>query len=56
MRLSKVDATQAQSLVSKAVASGVITTNADNVVIRHDANYLNSIGQLLNATEANNFT
>lgn len=55
MRLSKVDATQAQSLVSKAVASGVITTNADNVVIRHDANYLNSIGQLLNATEANNF-
>lgn len=55
MRLSKVDATQAQSLVSKAVAAGVITTNADNVVIRHDANYLNSIGQLLNATEANNF-
>lgn len=55
MRLSKVDATQAQSLVAKAVASGVITSNADNVIIRHDANYLNSIGQLLNATEANNF-
>lgn len=55
MRLSKVDATQAQSLVSKALAGGVITSNADNVMIRHDANYLNSIGQLLNATEANNF-
>ena len=55
MRLSKVDATQAQSLVSKALAGGVITTNADNVLILHDANYLNSIGQLLNATEANNF-
>jgi len=55
MRLSKVDATQAQSLVAKAVAAGVITNNADNVIIRHDANYLNSIGQLLNATEANNF-
>ena len=55
LRLAKVDAAQAQSLVAKAVAGGVITTNADNVVIRHDANYLNSIGQLLNATEANNF-
>ncbi len=55
MRLSKVDATQAQSLVAKAVAGGVITSNADNVIIRHVANYLNSIGQLLNATEANNF-
>lgn len=54
-RLAKVDAAQAQSLVAKAFAGGVITTNADNVVIRHDANYLNSIGQLLNATEANNF-
>ena len=55
MRLSKVDATQAQALVSRAFAGGVITTNADNVIILHDANYLNSIGQLLNATEANNF-
>ena len=54
-RLAKVDATQAQSLVSKALAGGVITSNADNVLILHDANYLNSIGQLLNATEANNF-
>ncbi len=55
MRLSKVDATQAQALVTRAFAGGVITTNADNVLILHDANYLNSIGQLLNATEANNF-
>lgn len=55
MRLTKVDATQAQALVARAFAGGVITSNADNVFIRHDANYLNSIGQLLNATEANNF-
>ena len=55
MRLSKVDATQAQALVTRAFAGGVITSNADNVLILHDANYLNSIGQLLNATEANNF-
>lgn len=55
MRLSKVDASQAQALVSRAFAGGVITSNADNAVIRHDANYLSSIGQLLNSTEANNF-
>lgn len=55
MRLSKADPTQAQSLVAKAIAGGVITSNADNVIIRHDANYLNSIGQLLNSTESNNF-
>jgi hypothetical protein len=54
MRLSKVDATQAQSVVSKAAAAGVIDANADNAIIRHDANYVNPTGNLLNATEAAN--
>jgi Starch-binding associating with outer membrane len=54
MRLSKVDAAQAQSVVSKAAAAGVIEANADNAVIRHDANYTNPNGNTLNATEAAN--
>ena len=54
MRLSKVDAAQAQSVVSKAAAAGVIDANADNAMIRHDANYTNPSGNVLNATEAAN--
>jgi hypothetical protein len=55
MRLSKVNPTQAQAIVAKAAAAGVITSNADNAAIAHDANYTNPIGNLLNATEASNF-
>ena len=55
MRLSKVDATKAQSTVQAAFAGGVITDNADNAYLRHDANYLNPIGNMLNATEAANW-
>jgi hypothetical protein len=55
MRLSKVDATKAQSTVQAAAAGGVILVNADNARIAHDANYLNPIGNTLNATEAANF-
>lgn len=55
MRLSKVDAATAQSTVAKAVQGGVFASNADNCFIKHDANYVNGIGQMLNATEANNF-
>ena len=55
MRLSKVDATKAQSIVSAAVAAGVITSNADNAAIRHDANYTHPVGGGLNGTEAANF-
>jgi hypothetical protein len=54
MRLSKVDAAQAQSIVSRAAAAGVIDANADNAIVRHDANYVNPTGNLLNATEAAN--
>jgi Starch-binding associating with outer membrane len=54
MRLSKIDATQAQQVVTKALQGGVIEINADNAAIRHDANYVNGIGNLLNSTEAAN--
>jgi len=54
MRLSKVDAAQAQQVVARAAQAGVMEVNADNALIRHDANYVNGIGNLLNATEAAN--
>lgn len=55
MRLSKVDATKAQSTVQAAFAGGLILTNADNAYLRHDANYLNPAGNMLNSTEAANW-
>ncbi len=55
MRLSNVDAAKAQAAVAAAFAGGVILTNADNVVIKHDANYINGIGNTLNGTEAANY-
>lgn len=54
MHLSKVDAAQAQQVVAKAVQGGVMEANADNALIKHDANYVNGIGNMLNATEAAN--
>jgi len=55
MRLSKADATKAQSTVQAAFQGGVILANADNAFIRHDANYTNPVGATLNSTEAANF-
>lgn len=55
MRLSEVNATKAQSTVAAAYAGGVILSNADNAYIRHDANYINGVGNTLNGTEAANF-
>lgn len=55
MRLSKVDAAQAQQTVQKAFQGGVMDANADNAVVRHDANYTNPVSGTLNSTEANNF-
>jgi Starch-binding associating with outer membrane len=54
MRLTKVDAALAQQTVAKAISGGLIDANADNAVIRHDANYVNPTGNILNATEAAN--
>jgi hypothetical protein len=55
MRLSKVDAAKAQTIVQAAFTGGVITANADNAYMRHDANYQNPIGNMLNSTEAANW-
>ncbi len=55
MRLVKIDAALAQSTVQKAVAGGLMTANTDNAIVRHDANYTNAVGQMLNSTEAANF-
>ncbi len=54
MRLSKVNTGLAQSTVQAAVAGGVILQNADNAYMRHDANYLQPMGNMLNSTEAAN--
>jgi len=55
MRLSKVDPATAQTTVAAAFAGGVILSNADNAVIRHDGNYNNSFGVTLTGGEAANF-
>ncbi|NJL76267.1 MAG: SusD/RagB family nutrient-binding outer membrane lipoprotein [Saprospiraceae bacterium] len=55
MRLSKADAAKAQQTVSAAFQGGVITSNADNALVRHDNNFQNGIGATLNGAEANNF-
>lgn len=55
MRLSKVDAAKAQAAVQAAFGGGVILTNADNAMMRQDANYTSAIGNTLNGTEAANF-
>ncbi len=55
MRLSKVDPTTAQTTVAAAFAGGVILSNDDNVVIRHDGNYNNPYGVTLTGGEAANF-
>ena len=37
----------AQTTVAAAFAGGVILVNADNAVIRHDGNYINNVGNVL---------
>lgn len=55
MRLSKVDATTAQSTVSAIDLNQLILTNDDNAMVRHDNNYRNAVGVTLNGTEGANF-
>lgn len=54
MRLTKVNPTLAQATAVKALAGGVILTNADNGLVRNNANYQNPVGTMLNSTEAAN--
>ena len=47
MRMSKVDPTQAQQWVQKAVAGGVMQSNADNAAVPHDLNaWRNGVGEV----------
>jgi hypothetical protein len=59
MRLTKADATKAAATVTAAiggnVAANLIIANADNVIIRHDANFVNGMGNTVNGGEAANF-
>ena len=55
MRLSKADAAKAEATVKVAAAGGPILANADNAILRHDANYPQPIGNTLNSTEAANY-
>lgn len=59
MRLTKADAAKAAATVTAAVggnaANNLIVTNADNAIIRHDANFVNGIGNTVNGGEAANF-
>jgi hypothetical protein len=54
MRLVKVDPAKAQTYVAKAVAGGVMQSNADNAKIRHTDLYTNETGNTLNGTERSN--
>ncbi len=55
MRLTEVDLALAKSTVEKAISGGLMASNADNCFIKHDANYVNGIGNMVNSTEAANF-
>lgn len=52
MRLSKVKPDVARQYVQRAVAGGVMQSNADNAVIRHTAEYRNPPGTDLNGGQA----
>lgn len=55
MRLSEVNPSLAQSTVAAAFAAGVISSNDNNAMILHDANYGFGIGNTLNSNESANF-
>ncbi len=59
MRLIKADATKAAATVTAAVggstATNLIVINADNAIIKHDANFVNGLGNTVNGGEAANF-
>ncbi len=55
MRLSKVDATRAASIVGSAFSGGVITSNADNAMLPGLSDYKNSAGNTLAGNESANY-
>ncbi len=52
MRLSKVNPTKAADYVGRAVNGGVMSSNDDNAIIRHNADFQNQIGASLNGGQS----
>ncbi|MEX0884094.1 MAG: SusD/RagB family nutrient-binding outer membrane lipoprotein, partial [Cyclobacteriaceae bacterium] len=52
MRLTKVNPAEAAIYAGKAVSGGLMQSNEDNAVVRHDANYRNGVGTNLNGGQA----
>lgn len=52
MRLTKVNPAKAEEYAVKAIAGGLMQSNLDNAVIRHDANFRNELGTNLNGGQA----
>ncbi len=52
MRLTKVNPGLAQQYAAKAVAGGLMQSNNDNAVVRHNANFRNAVGTNLNGGQA----
>lgn len=55
MRLSKADPAKAQSYVTKAIAGGLIDSNAENAILRNTSVFNNHIGVHLGAREKANY-
>ncbi|MDN3690299.1 SusD/RagB family nutrient-binding outer membrane lipoprotein [Cyclobacterium jeungdonense] len=52
MRLVKVSPSTAQEYATKAINGGLMQSNEDNAVVRHNADYRNSLGTNLNGGQA----
>jgi hypothetical protein len=59
MHLTKVDPAKAGTTVAAAIGgdavANLIIVNANNAVVKHDANFVNGFGNTVNGTEAANF-
>lgn len=55
MRISKVNPTKAAEIVAKAVAGGLLQSNADNALLKHTAAFPNPVGSNLNGGQADFF-
>ena len=52
MRLVKVDPSKAQNFASLAISEGLMESNEDNAVVRHNADFQNPVGTNLNGGQA----
>lgn len=52
MRLVKVNPAKAQEFSAKAIAGGIMTSNEDNALVRHDPSFRNAMGTNLNGGQA----